>query len=402
MDFLLSEEHKAVKSLARDFAMNELAPHDTEWEEEAKFHRIVPEMIGEQGLYGCAFPEELGGTAMGFLAQVLIIEEVTRYSIEGGYTFNSQAMSVPMGISNWADESTVREVVPQLLRGQLIGCFSLTEPDCGSDAAAIKCRSIRDGDSYVINGTKMWATYGSVADVILLITKTNPELGAKGATAFCIRTKDLEGFTGTKIPSNIGSSCVPSAELIFDNCRVPASWRMGQEGEGFKVAMNALDYGRITVPTRAVGLAQAAIDQGVRYANERMAFGQQIGKFQMIQHLIADMIVDTEAARLMVYRPASLADRGQPFTRESAQGKYFATEAGVRVTGKAMEIFGGYAFAKEYIVQRLHTFAKVMHTGEGSANTQRILISEDALGYKKMSRHNIPPKYAVTVDPATM
>lgn len=402
MDFLLTEEHKAVKSLARDFAMNELAPHDQEWEEEAVFHRSVPAMIGAQGLYGCAFPEELGGTAMGFLAQVLIIEEVTRYSIEGGYTFNSQAMSVPMGISNWASEDIVRNIVPQLLKGQLVGCFSLTEPDCGSDAAAIKCRATRDGDSYVINGTKMWATYGSVADVILLITKTQPELGAKGATAFVIQTKDLKGFTGTKIPSNIGSNCVPSAELIFDNCRVPASWRAGQEGEGFKVAMNALDYGRITVPTRAVGLAQAAIDHGTRYANERMAFGQQIGKFQMIQHLIADMIVDTEAARLMVYRPASLADHGQPFTRESAQGKYFATEAGVRVTGKAMEIFGGYAFAKEYIVQRLHTFAKVMHTGEGSANTQRILIAEDALAYKKMSRHNIPPKYAVTIDPATM
>ncbi|MDP2662218.1 MAG: acyl-CoA dehydrogenase family protein, partial [Dehalococcoidia bacterium] len=163
-----------------------------------------------------------------------------------------------------------------------------------------------------------------------------------------------------------------------------------------------LDYGRITVPTRAVGVAQAAIDHGVKYANERMAFGQEIGRFQMIQHLIADMVVDTEAARLMVYRPASLADHGQPFTRESAQGKYFATEAGVRVTGMAMEIFGGYAFAKEYIVQRLHTFAKVMHTGEGSANTQRLLIAEDALGYKKMSRHNIPPKYAAILDPATI
>ncbi|MDP2726354.1 MAG: acyl-CoA dehydrogenase family protein, partial [Dehalococcoidia bacterium] len=252
MDFSLTDEQKATRSLAHDFAVKELLPHDQELEEEGVFHRNITEMLGEQGLYGCAFPEELGGNGMGFLAQVLIIEEITRYSIEAGLTFNSQAMSVPMGISNWAPDETVRRIVPKLLSGELIGCFSLTEPDCGSDAAAIKCRATRDGDSYVINGTKMWATYGNVADVIILFTKTQPELGAKGATAFLIETQGLKGFSGSKIPSNIGTSCVPSAELIFDNCRVPASWRIGQEGEGFKVAMNALDYGRITVPTRAV------------------------------------------------------------------------------------------------------------------------------------------------------
>ena len=402
MDFQLTEEQRAVRSLARDFSLKELVPYAEEWEGEAVFHREIVEKMGAQGLYGCAFPEDVGGNGMGLLAQVIIIDETTRHCLEAGYTFNVQAMVVPLSVYNWGNDEQTRAFVPKLLAGQMVGCISLTEPDCGSDSVAIKTRAMRDGDDYIINGTKMWATYGTVADLILLVTKTQPELGAKGASTFLVQTKGLKGFSAAKIPSAIGSKCVPSAELIFDNCRVPASWRLNEEGAGFKVIFNSLDYGRITVPARAVGIAQQALDRSIQYANERMAFGQEIGRFQMIQHLIADMIVDTEAARLMVYRPASLADRGQPFTRESAQGKYFATEAGVRVTGKAMEIFGGYAFAKEYIVQRLHTFAKVMHTGEGSANTQRILISEDALGYKKMSRHNIPPKYAVTVDPATM
>lgn len=400
MDFQLSEEQKAVRNLARDFAIKELAPYVEQWEEEAVFHKDINEKLGEAGLYGCAFPEEFGGNGMGYLAQVLIVEEIARHSIEAAFTFNSQSMSVPLGIYNWGAEEQARKYVPRLLKGEYVGCFSLTEPDCGSDAAAIKTRAVRDGDDYIINGAKMWATYGNVADVILLFVKTQPEMGAKGATAFAIQPKGLKGFSSHKIPSNIGTNCAPSCELSFDNCRVPASWMVNREGEGFKVAMNCLDYGRITVPARVIGLSQAAIDKGVQYANERMAFGQQIGKFQMIQHLIADMVVQTEAARLMVYRAASLCDQGQPFTREAAQGKYFATEMAVSVTGKAMEIFGGYAFAKEYPIQRIHQYAKVMHTGEGSANVQRILIAEDALGHKKMSRHSIKPKFAI--DSATL
>jgi alkylation response protein AidB-like acyl-CoA dehydrogenase len=395
MDFQLTEEQKAVRNLARDFATKELVPHVEEWEAEGVFHREIIEKMGAQGLYGCAFPEDIGGTAMGFLAQVLIIEEVTRLCLEAGYSFNVQGMLVPQGFYNWGSEEQRQKYVPKLLRGEMVGCFSLTEPDCGSDAAAIKTRAIRDGDSYIINGTKMWATYGSVADVILLIAKTQPELGARGASAFAIETKDLKGFTAAKVPSNIGTRCVPSAELIFDNCRIPASWLVHEEGQGFKVALNSLDYGRITVPARSVAIAQAATDRAIQYANERTAFGQQIGKFQMIQHLIADMVVETEAARLMIYRTASLADQGQPFTREASQGKYFATEVGVRVTERAMEIFGGYAFADEYPIHRLLMAAKVMHTGEGSANIQRILIAEDALGYKRMSRHAIKPRFAV-------
>lgn len=395
MDFQLTDEQKAVKSLAHDFAMKELAPHVEEWEEEGVFHREIIQKMGAQGLYGCGFPEDIGGNAMGLLAQVLIIEEITRLCLEAGLSFNIQSMVVPKGIYNWGSDEQRRKYVPKLLAGESVGCFSLTEPDCGSDAAAIKTRAVRDGDGYIINGAKMWSTYGSVADLILLIVKTQPEMGTKGASAFAVETKDLKGFAGAKIPSNIGSNCVPSAELIFDNCRVPASWRIAQEGEGFKVAMNALDYGRITVPARAVGIAQSALDKAIQYANERMAFGQQIGRFQMIQHLIADMVVETEAARLMVYRTANLADQGQTFAREASQGKYFATEVGVRVTERAMEIFGGYSFAKEYPIQRLLMAAKVMHTGEGSANIQRILIAEDALGYKKMTRHAAKPKVAL-------
>lgn len=395
MDFQLSEEHKAVKNLARDFAVKELAPNVEKWEEEAIFHREIAEKLGGAGLYGCAFPEDMGGNGMGYLAQVLIMEEVTKHSIEASLTFNPQSMSVPLGIYNWGTPEQVRRYVPKLLKGEYIGCFSLTEPDCGSDAAAIKTRAVRAGDEYIINGTKMWATLGNVADIILLFVKTQPELGAKGASAFLIETKGLKGFSGHKIPSNIGTNCTPSSELIFDNCRVPASWLIHKEGDGFKVAMNSLDFGRISVPARAVGVAQGALEKGVQYANERMAFGQQIGKFQMIQHLIADMVVNTEAARLMVYRAASLCDQGQPFTREAAQGKYFATEMAVKVTGAAMEIFGGYAFATEYPVQRYHTFAKLMHTGEGSANIQRVLIAEDILGYKKMARHDTRPKFAL-------
>ncbi len=400
MDFQLTDEQKAVRNLARDFALKDLVPHIEEWEAEGVFHREIIEKMGDAGLYGCAFPDDVGGNGMGYLSQVLIIEEITRLCIEAGYTFNAQAMSVPLGIYNWGSEEQVRKYVPNLLKGSLVGCYSLTEPDCGSDAAALKTRAIREGDDYIINGTKMWATYGSVADVVLVFVKTQPEMGSRGVSAFAVETNGLKGFAGHKIPSEIGSSCVPSAELTFENCRVPASWRIGHEGDGFKVAMNCLDYGRITVPARVIGLAQAAVDHGTRYANERVAFGQQIGKFQMIQHLIADMVVETEAARLMVYRSASLADKGEPFTREASRGKYFATEVAVRVTGKGMEIFGGYAFSKEYPVKRIHDFALAMHTGEGSANIQRGLIAQDILDYKRMTRHAIKPRFAV--DSATL
>ncbi|MBI2849068.1 MAG: acyl-CoA dehydrogenase family protein [Chloroflexi bacterium] len=395
MDFQLSDEHKAVRNLAREFAQKELIPTEEIREREGVFHRELVPKMGALGFFGCAFPPEYGGTGLGFLAQTIIIEEIMRASIEAGYSFNVQSMIVPLSIFNWGNEDQRRKYVPALIKGEIIGCFSLTEPDCGSDAAAIKTRAVRDGDHYVINGSKMWATYGSVADLITLYAKTDPQAGHKGISAFLVETKDLPGLTRTKIPSFTGTKCIPSAEMVFEDCRIPKESLLGEEGQGFKIAMNTLDYGRITVPARSIGVAQAAVDAATKYANERVAFGQLIGKFQMIQRLIAEMVVDTEAARLMVYRTASLADNGQPFTREASIGKYFATSAAVRVCEAAAEIFGAYAFAEEYPIYRLLTVAKVLWTGEGSANIQRVLIAEDALGWKRMDRHGFKPKFAV-------
>jgi glutaryl-CoA dehydrogenase (non-decarboxylating) len=390
MDFELSPEQNAAREMAIDFARKEIAPNWRRREAEGVFHRDLLEKMAAAGMFGCLFPEEYGGSGLGFVAQVLIMEEMMRASIESGMPFNNQAVNVPMAIYRFGTQAQKTKHVPALISARSIGCFSLTEPGGGSDSAAMKTRAVRRGDRYVINGSKMWSTLGSVADLIVLFAKTDPDRGHAGVSAFLVETKDLKGFSARPIPADIGTSCIPSAELSFQDVEIPADNLLGHvEGEGFKVAMSTLHYGRVCVPARGLGLAQGCLDMAVAYANERVAFGRKIGEFQAIQHSIAEMLAQTEAARWLIYRAAAKADRGLPFGREASIAKYFAGEAVIAVTEKCLEIHGGYGFAKEFPVFRYFTCARLMRTGEGSANIQKNLLGMDELGWKKIDRHGV-------------
>lgn len=265
MDFELTAEQAAARAMALDFARKEIAPHWRRREAEGVFHRDLLEKMGAAGMFGCLFPEEYGGSSLGFVAQVLVMEEMMRASIESGMPFNNQAVNVPMAIYRWGTEAQKRKYVPALIAAKTVGCFSLTEPGSGSDSAAMKTRAVRRGDRYVINGSKMWSTLGSVADLILLFAKTDPQGGHAGVSAFLVETKDLAGFSARAIPADIGTACIPSAELSFQDVEIPAESLLGGvEGQGFKVAMTTLHYGRVCVPARGLGIAQACLDMAGR------------------------------------------------------------------------------------------------------------------------------------------
>ena len=393
MDFVLTEEQQAIQDMAQKFAQNELVPHIKEHEERGEFSRDFIKKIAKEGMYGCLYPEEFGGSAAGMLAQVLIMEQLTRYSLEAAFTFNQMSVNVPMAIFNWGSDEQ-KKFIPRILGGELIGAFGLTEPNAGSDAASMSTTARREGDHYILNGAKMWITLEPVADLHLVFAKTDVNAGHKGITAFLLVGNEIPGMKLRKQDIFTGTHCDPVGEMYFDDCKIPAEWLMGQEGEGFKIAMNTLHYGRVSVPARALGVCQACLDVSKKYAQERIAFGKPIAEFQAIQHFITEMVCRTEAARLFVYRAASLADHGMPFGRASTIAKYYAGEAVKFVASKGFEIFGAYAFSQEFPIYNLLIASQVLSVGEGPPNLQRDLIAKDELGLKKIDRHHIIPKFA--------
>jgi alkylation response protein AidB-like acyl-CoA dehydrogenase len=391
MEFDLTEEQRAIQEAARRFCEREIAPHALEWEREGRVPPEVLRAMGHAGFFGCGFPSGVGGTEAGFVAQSIVIETFTAAHLGVGYVFNAQAMLVPLAIHDFGSDAQRRRWLPRLLGGEAIGCFSLTEPDAGSDAAAIRTRAVRDGDHWVLNGRKMWATFGDVADVTVLFARTTPEGGHRGLGAFLVE-KDVPGVTRTVIPSRVGTRCVHSVEIALEDAVVPDTARLGEERGGFGIAMRLLDYGRITVGSRCLGIASRCLDASRRYATARTAFGRPVGQFQMVQDAIARTAVATEAARLLVRRAAFLADRGRPFSREATYGKYAAAEAAVDAARTAMDVHGGMAFSEEFAVGDWLMAANVMRTAEGHANIQKQLIAEDFLGYKDANRHAPAPR----------
>jgi alkylation response protein AidB-like acyl-CoA dehydrogenase len=387
MVFGLTDEQKEIRKLCRDFAKREITPFIEEREREGVFRRDIFEKMGKEGFFGCLFPPEYGGTGSGFMTLSIIMEEFSRASVETAICWNNQAVNVPMAIYLFGTEEQKKKYIPKLINAEMIGCFALTEPDAGSDNAGMQTRATRNKDGYVLNGSKMWATLGNVADLILVFAKTDPSAGAKGISAFLVETKNLKGFDGRKIPSSIGTNIIPSADLVFDDCQIPADALLGEENEGLKVALQTLQYGRVCVPARAVGIGQACLDHSIRYSQERLAFGKQIAEYQAIQHNIAEMSVLVEASRLMVQKAALLADQGEPFGKAASMAKYFAGEAVTEVSDLAMEVYGGYAFANEFPINRFLMIARVFRTGEGAPNIQRNLIAQDELGWKKIDRY---------------
>jgi isovaleryl-CoA dehydrogenase len=396
----LTDENRAVRERARSFAEEEISPNLAGWEERDEFPHEVIRRMGEEGFYGACFPEEYGGSELGFLNLAIICEEISRVSPGIGSTFNAQAMTVPFTILNWGTEEQIERYVPPLIKGEKVGFFSLTERGGGSDAAgSMKTRAARDAVGYVLDGHKRWASLAGIADAGVLFAKTDPEAGHKGVSAFIVET-GTPGFAPRKIPTALDAHLFPSFEILLENCRVPALNLLGDEGDGFRVAMNALDFGRLTIPARAVGVAQACLERAVEFCNERVVGGHRVGEYQLIQGLIADMTVEIEAARLLTYKSAHLKDRGEATTRESSHSKYFAAETLWNAAQALTEIYGGRAVAleDEYPVSRYLSWANLFRTGEGPQNIQRVLIAEDTLGFKDANRHIIGRRFSLRSD----
>ena len=381
------EEIAALREMVREFGRREIRPQIRELEERGEFPREIYRTMGELGFFGCAFPEELGGTAAGFEALAVVAEELAYAYPPLSAGMNLQAATVPLTIANWGSPELRERYVPGLVGGELLGYNAMSEPDGGSDfLGAMRTKGVRDGDDYVINGTKMWITNANVADVGIIYCKTDPDARHRGVSAFVVETS-TPGFSAQRVRCSVLGKLMPTNGLTLDDVRVPAANLLGAEGEGFKVAMNAMDFGRLVVAARSLGLARACLDASLEYADVREAFGQKIGNFQMIKKQLADMVCEVAAVRALVYEAAQLYDAGRIATRESSLAKYYAGEVCNRAAQATSEIFGGYAFSDELPISIYLNYAKLWQTGEGSANIQAVLIADDALGWRSMDRH---------------
>ncbi|MFC8917252.1 acyl-CoA dehydrogenase family protein [Streptomyces sp. NPDC047821] len=374
-----SEEQVAVRRLAEDFVTREIAPHVVAWDRAESVDRSIVKKLGALGFLGLTIPEEYGGSGGDHLAYCLVTEELGRgdSSVRG-------IVSVSLGlvaktVAAWGDEDQKRHWLPRLTSGDAIGCFGLTEPGTGSDAGNLTTRARRDGGDYVINGTKMFITNGTWADVVLLFARTGDQPGHRGVSAFLVPT-DTPGLTRRTIHGKLGLRGQATAELVLEDVRVPASALMGPEGKGFSIAMSALAKGRMSVAAGCVGIARAALDAAVGYAGEREQFGKPIASYQLVQELISDISVDVDAARLLTWRVADLVDRGQEFATAASKAKLFASEAAVRCANNALQVFGGYGYIDEYPVGKLLRDARVMTLYEGTSQIQKLIIGRALTG----------------------
>lgn len=379
MDLELSEEQEAVRQLAKDFVARDVAPHVVEWDRAENVDKSIVKKLGSLGFLGLTVPEEYGGSGGDHLAYCLVTEELGRgdSSVRG-------IVSVSLGlvaktIAARGDEEQKRQWLPRLTSGDAVGCFGLTEPGTGSDAGSLATRAVRDGGDYVINGSKMFITNGTWADVVLLFARTNDTPGHKGISAFLVPT-DTPGLTRRTIHGKLGLRGQATAEVVLEDVRVPAATLLGPEGKGFSIAMSALAKGRMSVAAGCVGIAQAALDAAVGYAGEREQFGKSIAGYQLVQELISDIAVDVDAARLLTWRVADLIDRGEDFATAASKAKLFASEAAVRAANNALQVFGGYGYIDEYPVGKLLRDARVMTLYEGTSQIQKLIIGRALTG----------------------
>ncbi|MGW5050248.1 acyl-CoA dehydrogenase family protein [Actinokineospora sp. NPDC004072] len=378
MDLSLTDEQQALWDLARDFIDREVVPNTREWDRREQVDRAIVGKLGAVGFLGMTIPEEYGGSGGDALSYCLMMEELGR-----GDSAIRGIVSVSLGlvgksIAAWGTHEQKLRWLPRLCAGESLACFGLTEPDTGSDAANLATRAVRDGDDYVITGSKMFITNGTWADVALIFARTGGP-GPKGISAFLVPTA-AEGFTHTEIKGKLGLRGQSTGELVLDGVRVPAEHRLGAEGVGFKIAMSALDKGRMSVAAGCVGLARGALEASVQYAKEREQFGKPIAAYQLVQQMLADMAVNTEAARLLVWRVADLVERGLPFGTVASMAKLFASENAVSAANLAIQVFGGYGYLDEYPVAKYLRDARVMTLYEGTSQIQKLLIGRALTG----------------------
>ncbi|MBN2910948.1 acyl-CoA dehydrogenase [Polycladomyces sp. WAk] len=378
MDFQLSEEHVMMQKMVREFALKEVAPTAAERDEQERFDRTIFDKMAELGLTGIPWPEEVGGVGADFLSYVIAVEELSRVCASTGVT-----LSAHISLASWpifafgTDEQKERFLRP-LAEGKKIGAYGLTEPGSGSDAAGMKTTAVRDGDEYVLNGSKIFITNGGEAEIYVVFAVTDPAKKHHGISAFIVE-KGTPGFSFGKKEKKLGIRSSPTLEILFDNCRIPVENRLGEEGEGFKIAMKTLDGGRNGIAAQAVGIAQGALDAALAYAKERVQFGQPIAKLQAIQFKLADMATKIEAARLLTYQAAWLESQGLPYGKASAMAKMFAADVAMEVTTEAVQVFGGYGYTREYPVERMMRDAKITQIYEGTNEIQRVVIANHLL-----------------------
>ena len=383
MDFGLSDELIAVRDLAREFSEKEIAPAAAQDDKEKRFRKELLLKMGELGFFGTVIPEKYGGNELGYLAMVLITEEVARAHSAVRVAINMQ-IGPALALLQFGTEEQKQQWIPPLLRGESVGCFAITEPDAGSDVAAIKTTATKSADGYKINGSKIWISNAPVADGGLVYAYTDKNEKHRGLSAF-YATFDRPGLTRRALET-MGAHASPIGELTFEDFLMPKESLLGQEGDGFKVCMWQLNQTRLNCAAGALGVARAAKEAAVSYCNQRVQFGQKIGEFQMNQDLIAQMIAHEEAARLLVYRAAWLADQNKPNNLETSIGKYSAAEAANFAADGAMKILGAYGYSSEFPIERYYRDAKSYQIVEGSTNVQKMIIALDALGYRKANR----------------
>ena len=370
----LTEEQKLLQKTVREFAESEVKPLARHLDETGEFPRDTFRKAAELGLTGVAIPEDEGGAGFDHVSYAIVIEELSRACASTGTILSVQNSLFCDPVHRFGTPEQKKKFLVPFARGEKIGCYALTEPQAGSNAAALRTVAVRKGDRYVVNGTKAWITNGGAADAVIAYVNTDPSKGEKGITALLIE-KGTPGFKVGKEEKKLGINATACTELSFTDCEVPVENRVGNEGEGYKVALSTLDGGRIGIASQAVGIAQGAFEAALRYAQERQAFGGPIAQFQAIQFMLADMSTEIEAARLLARRAAWKQDSGARFSMEAAMAKLFASEMATRVTHKAIQVHGGNGYSREYPVERMYRDARITEIYEGTSEIQRLVIS---------------------------
>ncbi|MCA0991191.1 acyl-CoA dehydrogenase [Pseudalkalibacillus hwajinpoensis] len=379
MELVFTEEQKMMQKMVRDFAEKEIAPIVEEMEETDRFPREVIKRMGELGLMGIPIPEAYGGAEMDYSSYIIAIHELSKVSATVGVILSVHTSVGTLPILAFGTEEQKKRYIPKLATGEYLGAFALTEPSSGSDASSMKTRAVRDGDHYILNGSKIFITNGGEADTYVAFARTNPdEKGSKGVTAFIIE-RDMPGFSVGKKEKKMGLHGSNTVEIIFENCRVPVENRLGEEGQGFKIAMANLESGRIGIAAQSLGIAEAALNYATAYAKERHQFGKPIGQHQGLGFKLADMATEVEAAKLLTYRAADLKNHGIPCMQEVSMAKLFASKAAVKASIEAVQVYGGYGYTKDYPVERLFRDAKVCEIYEGTSEIQKIVISRNLM-----------------------
>ncbi|MDH4618071.1 acyl-CoA dehydrogenase [Brevibacillus sp. AY1] len=378
MDFHFNEEQQMMRRMVRDFANKEMAPFIPIMEETEQFPLHIVKKMGEMGLMGIPVPEEWGGAGADFVSYILAINEIAKVSATMGVILSVHTSVGTNPILYFGTEEQKHKYVTKLATGEYLGAFALTEPHAGSDASSIRTQAVRKGDAYILNGSKIFITNGGVADTYITFAVTDPGKGARGISAFIV-DKDTPGLTVGKKEKKMGLHGSNTTELVFDNAVVPTANLLGNEGEGFTIAMANLDKGRIGIAAQALGIAEAALHYATEYAKERKQFGQAIGKLQAVGFKLADMATKAEAARLLVYRAAWLCSKGLPCTKEASMAKLFASDAAMKLAIEAVQVFGGYGYTREYPVERLFRDAKITQIYEGTNEIQHLVITKQLL-----------------------